>query len=105
MKLMVLLAVAALGICGDIVAAQQPAPASGAVFVAYYWRAKPGQLEAYNTYIRSVAEPIDESARRAGVFEEVRTVTPEPGTTTDWTHLRMFRLKDAAAADALGAGL
>jgi hypothetical protein len=105
MKLMVLLAVAALGICGDIAAAQQPAPASGAVFVAYYWRAKPGQLEAYNTYIRSVAEPIDESARRAGVFEEVRTVTPAPGTTTDWTHLRMFRLKDAAAADALGAGL
>jgi len=105
MKLMVLLAVAALGIYGDVVAAQQPAPDSGAVFVAYYWRAKPGQLEAYNTYIRSVAEPIDESARRAGVFEEVRTVTPAPGTTTDWTHLRIFRLKDAAAADALGAGL
>jgi hypothetical protein len=76
-----------------------------AVFVAYYWRAKPGQLDAYTDYIKSVAEPIDEDARRAGVFEEVRTVTPAQGTTTDWTHLRIFRLRDAAAAEALGAGL
>jgi hypothetical protein len=83
----------------------QPASANGAVFVAYYWRAKPGQENAYGEYIRTVAEPIDEDARRAGVFEEVRTVTPAPGTTTDWTHLRMFRLRDAAAAEAFGAGL
>jgi len=85
--------------------AQPTAPTRGAVFVAFYWRAKPGMLDAYNDYIKTVAEPIDESARRAGVFEDVRTVTPTPGTTTDWTHLRIFRLKDAAAADALGAGL
>jgi hypothetical protein len=39
------------------------------------------------------------------VFEEVRTVTPAPSTTTDWTHLRIFRLKNAASAEALGAGL
>jgi len=32
-------------------------------------------------------------------------VTPAPGTTTDWTHLRIFRLKNMAAADALSAGL
>lgn len=102
---MVLLAVGSVLISGDLAAVQQPPTTAGAVFVAYYWRAKPGQLEAYNTYIRSVAEPIDESARRAGVFEEVRTVMPAAGTTTDWTHLRIFRLKDAAAADALGAGL
>jgi hypothetical protein len=79
--------------------------APGAVFVAYYWRAKPGQADAYGEYIRRVAEPIDEDARRAGAFEEVRTVTPAPGITTDWTHLRIFRLKDAAAAEALGAAL
>jgi len=77
----------------------------GAVFVAYYWRARPGQEAAYRDYIKNVAEGIDESARRAGVFEEVRTVTPAPGTTADWTHLRVFRLKNMAAADALGAGL
>ena len=86
-------------------ATPQPSASGGAVFVAYYWRAKPGQAETYGNYIKSVAEPIDENARRAGVFEEVRTVTPAPGTTTDWTHLRIFRLKDAAAAEALGAGL
>ncbi len=54
-------------------------PAGGAVYVAYYWRAKPDQLQAYNEYIRTVAAPIDENARRAGAFEEVHTVTPAPG--------------------------
>jgi hypothetical protein len=84
---------------------QQPAPSQRAVFVAYYWRARPGQLDAYTQYIKTVAEPIDEDARRADVFEEVRTVTPAPGTTADWTHLRIFRLRDAAQAEMLGAGL
>jgi hypothetical protein len=94
-----------------LLTAVAPAPsiaqtrAEGAVFVAYYWRAKPGQDTAYRDYIKNVAEGIDESARQAGVFEEVRTVTPAPGTTTDWTHLRVFRLKNMGAADALGAGL
>ena len=86
-------------------AAQQSSSTGGAVFVAYYWKARPGQIDAYNEYIKKVAEPIDEDARRAGVFEEVRTVMPAAGTTADWTHLRMFRLKNAAAAEALGAGL
>ena len=86
--------------------AAQPATASnGAVFVAYYWRARPGQLEAYNQYIKTVAELIDEDARKAGVFEEVRTVNPAPGTNADWTHLRIFRLKNAASEQALAAGL
>jgi len=83
----------------------QPPSSGGEVFVAYYWRAKPGQVEAYNDYIRKIAEPIDEDARRAGVFEEVRTVTAAPGATLDWTHLRIFRLKNMSAADALAAGL
>ena len=86
--------------------AGQPPPAADVpVFVAYYWRAKPGKLQEYGDYIKNTAEAIDESARRAGVFEEVRTVTPAPGTVTDWTHLRIFRLKNAAAEQALGAGL
>ena len=83
----------------------QTSARDGAVFVAYFWRAKPGQIDAYNDYIRKTAEPIDEDARRAGAFEEVRTVTPVPGVTTDWTHLRIFRVKNMAAADALGAAL
>jgi len=77
----------------------------GAVFVAYFWRAKPGQADAYGDYIRKTAEPIDENARRAGALEEVRTVTTAPGVTADWTHLRIFRVKNMAAADALAAAL
>lgn len=82
----------------------RPAARTG-VYIAYYWRAKPGRLDAYNDYIRTVAEPIDEAARRASAFEEVHTVLPAPGTTTDWTHLRIFRLRDAAAAEALQSAL
>jgi hypothetical protein len=100
-----MLAVVALALLAPARAGIAQTKGGGAVFVAYYWRAKPGQLEAYGAYIRTTAEPIDEDARRHGVFEEVRTVTPAPGTTPDWTHLRIFRLKDTAAADALAAGL
>jgi len=92
------------GTAGDA-SFQQPSSSEPAAFVAFYWRAKPGRLDAYNEYIRSVAVPIDEDARRHNVFEELRTVMPAAGTTTDWTHLRIFRLKDAAAEQALAAGL
>jgi len=81
----------------------------GPVYVAYYWRAKPGQADAYNDYIKGIAEKIDEDARKAGVFEEVVTVTPsQMGTSAaiaDWTHLRIFKMKNRAAAEALGKGL
>lgn len=79
-----------------------------AAFVAYYWRARPDRLVEYNEYITRTALPIDEDARRAGVFEEVRTVMPTPapdGKLPDWTHLRIFRLKNLAAVDQLSAGL
>jgi hypothetical protein len=89
----------------DAAAGQPPSPADAPVFVAYYWRARPGKVDEYGDYIKHIAEAIDEDARRAGVFEEVRTVTPAPGTAVDWTHLRIFRLKNAAAEQALGAGL
>jgi len=56
-------------------------------------------------YIRSVAVPIDEDARRHNVFEELRTVMPAAGTTTDWTHLRIFRVKNLAAVDTFQAGM
>jgi hypothetical protein len=89
--------------------AQAPAAGDGPVYVAYYWRAKPGQAAAYNDYIQTIAEKIDEDARKAGVFEEVVTVTPsQMGTSAaiaDWTHLRIFKLKNRAAAEGLGKGL
>jgi hypothetical protein len=87
------------------VRAEQASAARGSVYVVYIWRAKPGMVDAYSDYIKTIAEPIDEDARRAGAFEEVHTVTPATGTTADWTHMRIFRVRDAAAADALGAAL
>jgi hypothetical protein len=106
MKLMLTFTiVAALLLPFDAAAGRQSAAGDTPVFVAYYWRAKPGKTDEYSAYIKNTAEAIDENARRAGVFEEVRTVTPAPGTTADWTHLRIFRLKNAAAEQALAAGL
>lgn len=98
-------------LCAAVVDAQSPAAGSndGPVYIAYYWRAKPGQAAAYEEYIRTVAEKIDEDARQAGVFEEVVTVTPsQMGTSaaiTEWTHLRIFKLQNRAAAEGLSTGL
>ncbi len=78
------------------------------VYLVSYWRARPGKVEAYSDYIRRVAEPIDEVARQAGVFEEVRTYTPGLRTGAvgaDWTHVRIFRLTNFAAWDGFSAGL
>ncbi len=95
-------------IAGPREAEQAAAAREAAAFVAYYWKARPGRAQEYNEYILRVAEPIDESARRAGVFEVVRTVTPlagPKGELPEWTHLRIFRLKNLAAVDQLGPGL
>ena len=103
MKTPVMAVVAASMLAGTIVAAQE-----GPVYVAYYWRAKPDKIAEYNAYVREYAEPIDEEARKAGAFEEVRTylaANRTDGKLPDWTHLRVFKVKDAAAANALGAAL
>lgn len=78
------------------------------MYLVYYWRARPGKAAAYSEYIRKVAEPVDEEARKAGVFEEVETytqqiVTGAPGS--DWTHVRIFKLKSFASWDQFSAGL
>ena len=94
---------------GIAVEAQAPASGDGPIYVAYYWRAKPGMAAAYEDYIKTTAEKIDEDARKAGVFEEVVTVTPsqmgKSAAITDWTHLRIFKLKNRAAAEGLSKGL
>lgn len=89
---------------GGAAAAAADAPA----YVAYYWRVRPGKLDEYNAYIKGTAERIDEDARKAGAFIEVTTVlaTPAPdGTKPDWTHLRIFKLKNLAAVEGLSAAL
>jgi hypothetical protein len=85
-----------------------PAPTDSTIYIVYYWRARPGKAAEYADYIRTVAEPIDAEARRAGVFEDVHTYTQAittgaPGA--DWTHMRVFRLRNFAALDGFSAGL
>jgi hypothetical protein len=78
------------------------------VYLVYYWRARPGREAEYSAYVRDYAEPIDEEARKAGVFEEVHTYTPFLRTGAegaDWTHMRVFKLKNFAALDGFSAGL
>jgi len=104
-RIILLIVIVGLLMPVDAAAGQPPASADAPVFVAYYWRARPGKVDEYNDYIKNTAEAIDESARRAGVFEEVRTVTPAPGTVTDWTHLRIFRVKNLAATETFQAGM
>jgi hypothetical protein len=102
------LAVTAAGRASSVAASQPTMGGGGAAFVAYYWRARPGRTAEYNDYILKTAERIDEDARKAGVFDEVRTVTPTPapdGALPDWTHLRIFRLKNMAAVEQLAPGL
>jgi hypothetical protein len=89
-------------------AQQNPQLQDNAIYVVYYWRARPGKTADYANYIRTIAEPIDEEARKAGVFEELTTYTPAIVTGAagaDWTHMRVFRLKNFAALDGFSRGL
>jgi hypothetical protein len=88
--------------------AAAPAPADESVYLVYFWRARPGKQAEYARYIREVAEPIDEAARQLGAFEEVKTYTPflaSGAPSGDWTHMRVFRLKNFAAVDSFSVRL
>ena len=80
------------------------APAGAMLAQVYYWRAKPGMLAAYTAYIRDVAAPIDEDARQHGAFISVTTYQSRD-TLSQWTHMRVFLLRDSAQLAALGAAL
>jgi len=81
-----------------------PSPAAATLAQVYYWRAKPGMLDAYNAYVRDVALPIDEDARRHGAFISVTTLVSRD-TLSPWTHMRIFLLRDSAQLAALGGAL
>lgn len=70
----------------------------------YYWKAKPGMLAAYNRYVREVAEPIDEDARRRDAFLSVITLQSRD-TLGPFTHMRVFLLRDSAQLANLGSAL
>ena len=83
----------------------EPAAPPGATLAqVYYWRAKPGMLAAYTAYIRDIAAPIDEDARRHGAFISVTTYQSRD-TLSQWTHMRVFLLRDSAQLAGLGAAL
>ena len=76
----------------------------GAIAQIYYWRAKPGKFVEYTRYVRQVAEPIDEEARRRGAFLSVATYMTQD-TLSAWTHMRVFIVRDSAQLVALSAAL
>jgi hypothetical protein len=98
------LALLGLGAC-HVNATPEPTPSPPASMAqVYYWRAKPGMLAAYDAYIRDVALPIDEDARRHGAFIGVTTYQSRD-TLSPWTHMRVFLLRDSAQLASLGAAL
>ena len=91
--------------CHQPAAAPSPLTASGATLAQiYFWRARPGKLDEYTRYIRDVAAPIDEEARRAGAFISVTTYAASD-TLVPWTHMRVFLVRDSAQLRGLGAAL
>lgn len=86
---------------GWILRGQEP---RGAIAMVYYWKAKPGKLEDYNHYIKTVGEPIDFEAQRARAFVSITTYISR-GPDSPWTHMRIFVLKDREQAANLEKAL
>jgi hypothetical protein len=99
------IALLALAAChAHVTAESAPSPVGAALAQVYYWRAKPGMVAAYSEYIRTVAQPIDEDARRHGAFISVTTYQSRD-TLSPWTHMRVFLLRDSAQLVSLGEAL
>jgi hypothetical protein len=97
------LALIVLAACHPRAADLAPEPRA-TIAQVYYWKARPGMLEAYNRYITEVAEPIDAEARNRGAFVSVVTYVTSD-TLSPWTHMRVFTLRDSAQLAGLGAAL
>ena len=76
----------------------------GSMAVVYYWKVKPGKLDDYNRYIKTVAEPVDFEARRGGAFVSITTYVSRKADAP-WTHMRIFVLKDREQAANLEKAL
>lgn len=88
---------------GSVSVAADAAP-RGTIAQIYYWRAKPGKFDEYTRYVRDVAEPIDAEAYRRGAFVTVTTYMTQD-TASQWTHMRVFVLRDSAQLLRLSAAL
>jgi hypothetical protein len=111
MKIITVLLCTALVACSTSPPSTASAPAgtassfgSGTIARVYFWRAKPGKLAEYNHYVRDIAAPIDEEARRRGAFISVTTYVARD-TTLPWTHMRVFILRDSAQLAGLSSAL
>lgn len=76
----------------------------GTIAKVYYWKAKPGKLDDYNHYIKTVGEPVDYEAQRAGAFLSITTFIAH-SQDSPWTHMRVFVLKDREQAANLEKAL
>lgn len=101
-----LLAAALSGCTMHVRAAQAPRPIAeaGTMAQVYYWRAKPGKFDEYTRYVRDIAEPIDAEAQRSGAFLTVTTFMTRD-TTSAWTHMRVFVLRDSTQLREMSAKL
>ncbi len=70
----------------------------------FYWRAKPGQFDAYSDYLRAEVEPIDHAALERGVLTRFSTLM-DARTDAPWTHMRIFEFADAAQRSRMQEGL
>ncbi len=69
-----------------------------------YWRAKPGQFDAYTDYLRTEVEPIDHAALERGVLTRFATLM-DTRVDAPWTHMRIFEFADTAQRARLQQGL
>ncbi len=69
-----------------------------------YWRAKPGQFDAYTHYLRAEVEPIDRVALQRGVLTRFATLM-DARTDAPWTHMRIFEFADTTQRARLQEGL
>ncbi|MGH7677187.1 MAG: hypothetical protein ACRENU_01895 [Gemmatimonadaceae bacterium] len=104
-RLALILAAFSLACATASTASTAPTPlATGSIAQVYYWKARPGLLDAYNRYILEVAEPIDAEAQKQNAFVSVTTYQTRD-TLSPWTHMRVFILRDSAQLQGLGAAL
>ncbi|MEO8857699.1 MAG: hypothetical protein ABI343_11995 [Burkholderiaceae bacterium] len=71
---------------------------------AIYWRAKPGQFEAYSDYVRTQVEPIDHEAQLRGALISHTTLLDRTANAP-WTHMRLFIFHDAKQRDNMAQAL
>lgn len=67
---------------------------------AIYWRALPGQMQAYTDYLRDEVEPVDDEARRRGALSSFETLI-DPRPDAPWTHMRLFVFDTPAQRDSM----